>query len=266
MRRCPPRCTDTVRCAADTPTPDTADWWSTFAYIAGVDPTDHRAAKWGLPPIDSLNMWPMLSGTNTTSPRTIAPLGGVPGPRAIVESRFKLLLGSIPMSGWVGPTFPNASSMSHSFTRMTTDCSAGCLFVRLRRRAAALRLFSAGARGRMWLPTRLSTATWLQRCPPRWPSSGPSSRLPSRPPGFLAAASRSAPRVRLPSAGKAFTGLSSRNRRVRLQSADKANTVPMECACHAARSRRSSRPTDQLPLYAPLLGRCPCGKTWSPTA
>jgi hypothetical protein len=29
-----------------------ADWYTTFAALAGVDPTDHSAATAGLPPID----------------------------------------------------------------------------------------------------------------------------------------------------------------------------------------------------------------------
>ena len=33
-----------------------ADWYATFCYLAGVDPTDERAAEVKLPPIDSLNM------------------------------------------------------------------------------------------------------------------------------------------------------------------------------------------------------------------
>lgn len=47
-----------------------ADWYRTLTQgIAGLDPTDHWAAASGLPPIDSLNVWPMLSGKNMTSPR-----------------------------------------------------------------------------------------------------------------------------------------------------------------------------------------------------
>lgn len=34
-----------------------ADWYSTLAALAGEDPTDHRAAAAGLPPIDSIDMW-----------------------------------------------------------------------------------------------------------------------------------------------------------------------------------------------------------------
>ena len=46
------------------------DWYRTLTQgIAGLDPTDHWAASSGLPPIDSLDMWPMLSGSNLTSPR-----------------------------------------------------------------------------------------------------------------------------------------------------------------------------------------------------
>lgn len=41
-----------------------ADWYSTFCYLAGVDPNDTEAEKYGLPPIDSLNVWDIISGNN----------------------------------------------------------------------------------------------------------------------------------------------------------------------------------------------------------
>lgn len=44
------------------------DWYATMAYLAGVDPTDHRAAAAGLPPIDSINVWPYLAGQVTIRP------------------------------------------------------------------------------------------------------------------------------------------------------------------------------------------------------
>jgi arylsulfatase B len=46
-----------------------ADFYATCAAIAGVDPTDHRAALAKLPPIDSINMWPYFTGVVTESPR-----------------------------------------------------------------------------------------------------------------------------------------------------------------------------------------------------
>ncbi|MCG8621614.1 MAG: sulfatase-like hydrolase/transferase, partial [Proteobacteria bacterium] len=39
-----------------------ADWYATFSNLADVDPTDELAASFGLPEIDSLDMWPLTSG------------------------------------------------------------------------------------------------------------------------------------------------------------------------------------------------------------
>merc|ERR1712176_1333088 len=47
-----------------------ADWYATFAALAGVDPTDYKANVANLPPIDSLNLWPYLIGHEQSSPRT----------------------------------------------------------------------------------------------------------------------------------------------------------------------------------------------------
>jgi hypothetical protein len=49
--------------------------YATFAHMAGADPTDKRAAAAGLPPIDGINQWPLLSGVTTTPPRTEVALG-----------------------------------------------------------------------------------------------------------------------------------------------------------------------------------------------
>lgn len=49
--------------------------YSTYAAVAGVDPTDDVARDAGLPPIDSINMLPLLLGTNTTRPRNVILLG-----------------------------------------------------------------------------------------------------------------------------------------------------------------------------------------------
>lgn len=52
-----------------------ADFYATACALAGVDPTDHRAAAAGLPPIDSLDFSAVLLGTNMTSPRTEIAIG-----------------------------------------------------------------------------------------------------------------------------------------------------------------------------------------------
>ena len=51
------------------------DWFRTFAALAGVDPTDEKAAAAGLPPVEGFDLWPLLSGANSTSPRTEVWLG-----------------------------------------------------------------------------------------------------------------------------------------------------------------------------------------------
>ena len=46
--------------------------FATFSSLAGVDPSDDPGE--GVPPSDSLDLWPVLAGTNGTSPRTSAAL------------------------------------------------------------------------------------------------------------------------------------------------------------------------------------------------
>lgn len=58
------------------------DWYRTFAQLAGVPEEaifDQRAKAASLPPLDSLDVWPMLSGANATSPRIEIPLSTLPG-------------------------------------------------------------------------------------------------------------------------------------------------------------------------------------------
>ena len=43
--------------------------WATLSALTGQSVVDPKAVAAGLPPPDSLDMWPMLSGANATSPR-----------------------------------------------------------------------------------------------------------------------------------------------------------------------------------------------------
>ena len=98
-----------------------ADWYATFCALAGVDPTDERAAKANLPPIDSLNMWPLISGQNSTSPRTDIPLTK----NTLIVDDYKILTGDIPNAGWTGPHYPNSSQRIDN----TMHCgNTGCLY------------------------------------------------------------------------------------------------------------------------------------------
>lgn len=92
-----------------------ADWSTTFLTLAGVaDPAyDARAHAAGLPPMDGLDVWPLVSGANLTSPRDVVPLSVLPstlsaasgegywaadvgyyvGGEGLISGRYKLLRG-----------------------------------------------------------------------------------------------------------------------------------------------------------------------------
>ena len=125
------------------------DWFATYSGIAGVDPRDARAAAAGLPPIDSFNQWPLISGalppnatvrteiaigdTTATSPNGDgdAIVGG------LIQGGYKLLLGApnkglrITQDCLTGPSWPNKTSTlkpeAHSRRCDRTNAN-GCLF------------------------------------------------------------------------------------------------------------------------------------------
>jgi len=105
------------------------DWYATFCALAGVDPTDTAAIPAGLPPIDSFNLWPMIVGQNSTSPRTEIPLGAPAlGLQGLISGEYKLLLGPVAENGWQGPFYPNISTNWDSGLSIEICGTAGCLF------------------------------------------------------------------------------------------------------------------------------------------
>jgi len=103
-----------------------ADWYATFSGLAQVDPTDHRAAQWGLPPIDSLDIWPLISGTNNTSPRTEIPIDK----GTFIQGNYKLYTENVGYAIWSSPIFPNKTSTPVAQNEVSRNCSAlgGCLY------------------------------------------------------------------------------------------------------------------------------------------
>ena len=97
-----------------------ADWYATFCSLAGVDPTDEKAAKANLPPIDSMNMWPLISGQNSTSPRVDIPVTN----NTLISGDYKILTGDIREAGWTGPHYPNSTQRVNT----TAHCGDGCLY------------------------------------------------------------------------------------------------------------------------------------------
>jgi len=105
-----------------------ADWYRTLTQgIAGVDPTDHWAADSGLPPIDSLDVWPMLSGQNFTSPRESI----LVTEDLIIVGEWKYVKGGANMAEAErgGPHYPNASTATDPIEGHSFTCpEQGCLF------------------------------------------------------------------------------------------------------------------------------------------
>jgi arylsulfatase B len=97
------------------------DWYRTFAVLAGVDPADAKAAAAGLPPVEGYDLWPLISGANSTSPRTECWLGS--GGAGDVDNSqdpilqgliradgFKVLWGNVIENTWTGPLYPNKTT------------------------------------------------------------------------------------------------------------------------------------------------------------
>ncbi|EGD73793.1 arylsulfatase [Salpingoeca rosetta] len=103
------------------------DWYSTLARLAGEDPTDHRAARSNLPPIDGFDMWPMLTGANSTSPRVDVPLsGGIPvAASALISGQYKLVRGKQPYGFYPGVHMPNSTDDG---SNSSVVCDPGCVF------------------------------------------------------------------------------------------------------------------------------------------
>ena len=101
-----------------------ADWYATFCNLAGVDPTDERAAEAKLPPIDSLNMWPMISGQNMTSPRVDIPASYF----TLISGDYKILTGDVAQAGWTGPQYPNLTNPAGGIKAVEHCGEGGCLY------------------------------------------------------------------------------------------------------------------------------------------
>ena len=70
------------------------DWYATFCNLAGVDPSDSGEGKF---PVDSLDIWPIITGSSTTSPHDEIVLGyDFNNVGAIISGNYKLIVGPQP--------------------------------------------------------------------------------------------------------------------------------------------------------------------------
>jgi len=101
-----------------------ADWYVTFCAMLGVDPSDQTAIDAGLPDVDGFDVWPLISGEETQSPRTEL----VISTETFISGEFKLMRGAeIEYAHWQAPIWPDAST---PLLGPTIDCSPPnrCLF------------------------------------------------------------------------------------------------------------------------------------------
>lgn len=102
-----------------------ADWYTTLIKMAGLNVTDRLGAQHKLPPVDGIDMWPLLSGGVQESPRKELPMSK----DAIIEGKYKLLRNTQSMSLWQGPLSPNDTVSHKEITANSLDCGhQGCLF------------------------------------------------------------------------------------------------------------------------------------------
>lgn len=102
-----------------------ADWYRTFCEMNGIDATDYKAQKAGLPAIDGLNIWDLIRGANMTSPRTEIPIDD----HVLIQNDYKLIVNTtVDYAGWSGLIFPNSSSVQYPVENVRLNCRNGCLF------------------------------------------------------------------------------------------------------------------------------------------
>ena len=92
-----------------------------------MNPTDEWAKESGLPPVDSVNVWPYLAGETAESPRQ----SFLVSKDVIVNGTFKYARPGTKMieSEWGGVHYPNASTSSDAIGDYSIVCpSTGCLF------------------------------------------------------------------------------------------------------------------------------------------
>ena len=103
-----------------------ADWYATLPALAGILELDDDVQGGRFPPIDAKNLWYVLSGQESHSPRQEIPLSK----HALIQGDYKLIWNTqrlVDQSGWTGPIYPNATSVRDDVF-VGLDCSDGCLF------------------------------------------------------------------------------------------------------------------------------------------
>lgn len=103
-----------------------ADWYATFSSIAGIDPADDIAVAAGLPGIDSVNLWPLITGETNESPRTELVISG----HTLIVGDYKLMVNTQHYAVWQEAIWPHGDLQDYDLKHTELECSVDspCLF------------------------------------------------------------------------------------------------------------------------------------------
>ena len=97
-----------------------ADWYPTFCKLAGVDGSDSGKGKF---PVDGLDVWPIITGENTSTPHEEIVLGyEYGGSGAIIAGNYKLISGKQQSTMWDPLHFPCVNGKEGG------NCDPYCLY------------------------------------------------------------------------------------------------------------------------------------------
>lgn len=126
-----------------------ADWYATYADLAGARSIkDEKAALVGLPPLDSLSCWGMISGEGDAVCRSEVPVGDTSAVAfdgdgqalvgALIQGEYKIVLGAankgfhVDQDVTTGPLFPNKTDilLANFYPRVCNrdPMDQGCLY------------------------------------------------------------------------------------------------------------------------------------------
>lgn len=78
-----------------------ADWYKTFCNLAKVDWKDERAEEYGLPPVDGIDLWPMITGTGNGRNEIYI------SAKTVILGKYKFMTGMHGFDMRTGMKYPN---------------------------------------------------------------------------------------------------------------------------------------------------------------
>ena len=96
-----------------------ADWYTTFCSMLDIDEEDHVAIEAGLPAVDGVDLWPLISGQVSHSPRSEI----VISEHTLIFGDYKLMVGNHNYAIWA-----SSSHVHFMFVERETVQSLRCIW------------------------------------------------------------------------------------------------------------------------------------------